>query len=341
MYSCEVQLVLASIEDENTVTRVFGEHFYEKSDDNVEGFCSENREFEKFPQNLQAIFNNLKVIKINHAGLLKIESSDLKPFGEILKYLDLSNNKIEEIDVDLFEFSPNLMTIDLSSNEIKSVGRGAFEELRNLKTLSIDENPCLTFDFPIQRTILEVEANCKPSESLKNSQEIDDLEAQIASLQFSEEVLKEELLRKNEEISMSIKYFNLMLSQKRLFDSNKQEVNSKTHEIGNKSLKELLKIMEQEEIKNLKQKNSKMESKITLLNDQLNFKDDKIAQLEEARKTLELELKTLNKPEFEVYKKIEDLSKKLQAEKIINSNLLMIIENEKLKLVENSRKSRE
>lgn len=142
-YKCVVDFIEKTKgDDKNQSISVTGNHFSKLNDENIQGFISNNKLFNSFPQDLQKVFPNIKEIEINEAGLRNISKEDLKPYGVKLTFLSLRLNKIKLISLELFSNNPNLEAIDLFSNQIKAVEVGAFDSLLNLNSLDFEGNLC-------------------------------------------------------------------------------------------------------------------------------------------------------------------------------------------------------
>jgi Leucine-rich repeat (LRR) protein len=102
--------------------------------------------------------------------LRELSRDDLQQFGENLREISLSNNKIEVIDGDLFDDTPNVEKITMANNKIGFIESGAFGNLTRLKELSVANNPCTGGnDYAwnsrenVEKLIERVEESCKDS----------------------------------------------------------------------------------------------------------------------------------------------------------------------------------
>jgi insulin-like growth factor-binding protein complex acid labile subunit len=105
---------------------------------------------------LESEFNNVSFFK----GKSLLETLDLS-FNEIkyldsnrtfqylnsLKYLDLSNNRLNSLDAFIFGFLYNLSDLHLASNNISFLNGRCFFKLRNLKKLILKNNQINSIDF--------------------------------------------------------------------------------------------------------------------------------------------------------------------------------------------------
>jgi hypothetical protein len=105
-----------------------------------------------------------------NCGMKTISSWDLKQFGSKLEYLELAGMFLEEIDDDLFEFSPNLDVLKLCENRILHISQNTFLLTPKLRSLHLSNNPCIdrgAYDSTeVQEFIKETVQNCPPSSQM-------------------------------------------------------------------------------------------------------------------------------------------------------------------------------
>lgn len=109
---------------------------------NVQGFSARDQQIHFLPKNINKFFLKLEILELFQTGLKKISSRDLKGL-ENLKYLSLSHNKIENLEVNLFQHNRGLKTIILNNNKINLIEPTAFKGLRELKHLQLQNNFCI------------------------------------------------------------------------------------------------------------------------------------------------------------------------------------------------------
>lgn len=106
------------------------------------------------PTGFRRILPNLKGLMIYKCGLMSVSKSNLKQFGDSLKYLVLDRNEIMYIDADLFEFNPNLKEISFDENPIRRINPEFFTNLKRLKNLQLVEFhscTCINHEFNYKR----------------------------------------------------------------------------------------------------------------------------------------------------------------------------------------------
>lgn len=142
LYGCKVKSLEITSRHNRSITEVRGQHLGGKSHNGVQKLKASGKLINYFPQNLTSFFKNLKFIEIYNADLREVARDDLQQFGENLREVSLSNNKIEVIEADLFEATPNIEKINLANNKIGFIEVGAFGNLTKLREFSVANNPC-------------------------------------------------------------------------------------------------------------------------------------------------------------------------------------------------------
>lgn len=141
IYTCEAFAVQNPEVDE--VTEILGDHLTGLSNDDVVAFSEiDYRLFSKVPRDLERFFPNLVALRLQWTGLTTLSSEELAPWPN-LEYLDVSINDIEELDADLFQYSPKLRWISFEGNSILKVGIGLLSSLNELTYINFLNNPCI------------------------------------------------------------------------------------------------------------------------------------------------------------------------------------------------------
>jgi len=110
---------------------------------NVECFVAEKMKFAYFPNDIEKLSHSLTHVTIKNSGLVNITERNLKKY-QSLEYLDLSENKIEILDKDLFKTSKKLVRIILSNNKIRFIHPDAFLSYDHYKYLDLQNNICIS-----------------------------------------------------------------------------------------------------------------------------------------------------------------------------------------------------
>lgn len=140
-YTCSVQSVRLSSGTNCELTSVNGIHNSGKSNDDVNLFSSGDKYFNCFPR-ITNFFKNIEMVILVNANLASIDKSDLQQFGGKLIYLCVSNNNLEALDSDLFEYTPNIEALNIQYTQIKYIGYGIFNKLSKIDTLAFSRNSC-------------------------------------------------------------------------------------------------------------------------------------------------------------------------------------------------------
>lgn len=116
---------------DNKVLRIVGDHFEDKSNEDVDEVSFKDINIKRFPRRIDSFFPNLKALTINCCGLKSIKKSDLKGLSR-LKQLTFNGNKISSLPDYLFESTPAIETISFYGNRIQFIGLNTLDMLRNL-----------------------------------------------------------------------------------------------------------------------------------------------------------------------------------------------------------------
>lgn len=125
----------------------------------------------KFPHGIGETFKNIQVLIIRKSGLKSITKLDLKSF-EHLTLLDLSENDLEYLPGDLFEFNKKLKQIYFCENKIQFIGpelldnhldleRAYFKNNINIKYLFNDSYEQASYNH-LKKLIEIIKRDCKP-----------------------------------------------------------------------------------------------------------------------------------------------------------------------------------
>ncbi|KAL7013631.1 hypothetical protein ACKWTF_015497 [Chironomus riparius] len=164
IYQCEVEND-SNIETKEsaTITAFKGLHRNFNSDVTVFGIRAEGKTFKYFPQSMEKIFKNLKVIDFYRVGMVEIHESDLKPFPDLV-VLYLGHNRIETLESGLFDHNPKLQVIAFPYNGIKHIYGNIFDNLHQLSRFWFKGNDCINSEYnsrsEISTAIEHVKEHC-------------------------------------------------------------------------------------------------------------------------------------------------------------------------------------
>lgn len=102
----------------------------------------ENKAFPYFPMNISDCYPNISSILLKNVELKELKRDHLKNL-QMLKILDLSSNKVEYLEPNLFDSNPEMEEIDLSKNKLSKIDSQVFQKLTKLKKLNLFGNVCI------------------------------------------------------------------------------------------------------------------------------------------------------------------------------------------------------
>jgi len=166
-YFCVAQNDL-NIYDPNTkVSKINGNNLITKSSSFITGLSIDNKKTQYIPSNLGEKFTDLIALRIKNGRLKELVQEDIKSLTK-LKYLNLDDNDIENLENDLFEYNKKLELIWFSKNKIKNVGSAVFDNLKSLGNLDLFGNKCITRRASFAGSVLllleQVKQNCSKLE---------------------------------------------------------------------------------------------------------------------------------------------------------------------------------
>lgn len=203
-YSCAVVKYVTD-GSSKAVETVTGSHLNSSySHENVTQFFAKGLKIEQFPERLGSHFPNLKVIRIAMCDLSILYKSSLVKL-EILEFLDLSGNRLENLKSDVFENTPNLIELWLNKNRLQFVGSQILNPLKNLKVVNFGANTCVGSNArhsseDLERLKIELRLKCSDTSMYDLMKKMNNIETKI------ENILNE-----------IVKLYQEMLESKKLF----------------------------------------------------------------------------------------------------------------------------
>ncbi|KAL7014518.1 hypothetical protein ACKWTF_015981 [Chironomus riparius] len=183
-------------------------HISGKSDDDDIYFHISTKSIQYFPRGLEKFYKNLKGIVIWHTQVKEIHLEDLKEYPK-LTFLNLSGNKIEIIQDDLFDFNPDLEVIVFENMKLIHIGATTFDSLTKLSTFYLSGNPCTNESSLKDRTatlkvISSLKSSCISSEFTSLKRKIENLEHISKNLNFANSpIFSQNLINFQEEFTAS------------------------------------------------------------------------------------------------------------------------------------------
>lgn len=155
---------------------------------NLKGLFLQNCEINKISKNTFLNAKHLNILELSRNKLTDLENTTFEG-AENLQSLDLTFNEIETIPSGLFNKINKLLIVYLANNKIKRLNKSTFSSLINLRQLNLDNNQIKTIDSTIfsnnnKLQILQI-SNNKISEigdSIKNLNKLWQLDVSKNSL---------------------------------------------------------------------------------------------------------------------------------------------------------------
>jgi Leucine-rich repeat (LRR) protein len=140
-YRCVVENLNVTSRNE-IVSGVSGLHVPRRTNADVIILMIEEQTLHYMPQGLGDFFPNLVYLNVYKSGLKEISKNDLKNFPK-LQIFSATNNDIETLPGDLFQFNTKITNISFLRNKIKSIGKNIFVPLSELKDVNLVGNECI------------------------------------------------------------------------------------------------------------------------------------------------------------------------------------------------------
>lgn len=143
-YTCKPQI--SSSGHPSVIENVTYNHLPGKNYTDFKGVNFMNQKLNVFPRNIEKFFPNVSRLSIYEGNLKNISSNDLKPFPDLVR-LYISNNYIERLPGDLFQYNPKLILIAIDYNNVFYIGFNIVSELKFLEVFSFRKNPCTDYSY--------------------------------------------------------------------------------------------------------------------------------------------------------------------------------------------------
>jgi hypothetical protein len=137
----------------------------------------------KIPRGIGLAFENLYCLDVSSCGLMEIDKFDLQEMTR-LGHLDASNNCLEIIHGDLFEFNKKLRNVSFVNNKIKSIGAELIDGFRFFKEIDFRGN---------SKIDLKLDCSCEDFDTFRQS-------FTRACMQINEKVENDEKEKLKEEV---------------------------------------------------------------------------------------------------------------------------------------------
>lgn len=137
MYSCDVE-TLPNPHNDKSITGYTGNHNPSKNDLSVKGLWVHDKNTKYIPANIGHLFN-LTAFAIYKASLVEVKAENFHEM-EDLEYLDLRYNRLAFIPTDALNSLKKLKYLLLSENRLQEFFNGAFTNNINLQYIHLDLN---------------------------------------------------------------------------------------------------------------------------------------------------------------------------------------------------------
>lgn len=164
-FGCNVRSFKNEFLDDCYLSQVEGQLDIVKNNDDVKFLNITSKNLRNFPIGLEIFFPNLEIIILSCAKLKQITHENLKPFGNKLKYLALSESAIVSIEGNLFKSTPKIFFLQIESRNLENINKNVFEPIKlSLKVLKV-HLPCVGFlhedeNEDILNLIKEIKNSC-------------------------------------------------------------------------------------------------------------------------------------------------------------------------------------
>lgn len=191
IYFCDVDNNPNIITQESAqIDSITGQHFFSKSNDNVNAFHAVGKTLKYFPQGLDLYFKRLQAILMWSCQLKCLRQSDLKPFTELF-FFYLMSNGIRVLEAGLFDFNTKLEYLNLHENDIVHIDPNVFDNLSKLRYFFLKPVGCIHMDVDddsekVQLAIQEVKRKCKNLKYLELKNDIKNLEVESKTLDLED-----------------------------------------------------------------------------------------------------------------------------------------------------------
>lgn len=140
IYTCRPEVIFMG--QQATLELVWGDHLDGFSDSSVKALNIENIRLNLVPKDITKFFPNLIVLRWMNADLDDIFANDLQPFPSLVALI-VHQNLLTSLDGDLLRYTQLLEYIDLSENAIENVGSDLLTSLTYLKEVNLLDNVCI------------------------------------------------------------------------------------------------------------------------------------------------------------------------------------------------------
>ncbi|CRL02350.1 CLUMA_CG015178, isoform A [Clunio marinus] len=139
-----------------SVDSVLGTHLAGKTNNDTRLINIKKIKCDRMPKNFNKYFPNLEGIFAFSTGMKTVKKEDLDVFPK-LRYLDMSNNKIDTLASNLFEGNTELEWIDFADNYLRNIGINLLTPLTKLNYADFQSNRCVDKRARDKTTLYELQ----------------------------------------------------------------------------------------------------------------------------------------------------------------------------------------
>ena len=162
-YACVVNDLTTKFND-RLVTKVFGTHLEDRTNDDVVKVLIEHQNCPYLPLNLGVHFKNLDTLYVMKSKVTHLTDDDLTGLTK-LKIFDVSYNPINRLRRDFFKGHESIEIISFYDCDLEYIEEGALDPLVNLKEGHFQFNECIDFrgdDVELLPSLKnEIKENCE------------------------------------------------------------------------------------------------------------------------------------------------------------------------------------
>lgn len=238
VYTCKVQNLHIFANEFIVITEATQNVTSSLSNDDVKAVNMYNGNINEsfFPSGIESVFQNLERIQFNKMNLIEIHQADLKPFSE-LRVLQLSNNKLEVIEENLFEFNTKLEKIWIEGNQISYIHPRVFDHLSLLSNIDLSGNKCEEkLRFSIKRDKVIEDVRKINEKKCFNEKTLEGRDMRKKSREATRRILQSMLHEQNEAVKKEkLKNEQTLLKIEQELNDNKEKIS----EIQNELIKKI------------------------------------------------------------------------------------------------------
>jgi hypothetical protein len=210
---------------------LIGEHWSEKTNADVTELRIERCDFLTYPQNLQVLFPNLKLLFIKNCNLEHIGNEHIGKWKK-MTHIVVTKCKLRRLEGDLLSGLEELVCVNFRGNEIEEIEPEIIDDLRRLIYVNLQINTNIDSEYSqyddhtcvLEELIEDIRVKCKPKAQRKVINELQkNMQTLAASLKQTLQLHEEstnERLQKIKSIFESQQEASRVLEEKLMVEIN-------------------------------------------------------------------------------------------------------------------------